>query len=260
LWYRSPTVKRHAASALVTLAVAVGLLDPYACVQYSAGSSLKRPISPISKTEQTRLRDVARRGLGLIPAPRGYALDPTSVTAEADDSAPWDEARGSWAAPATARAERVFEAARGSDDNAPPAMEQRVFVNSAVEAPSGLASEGGTPRAFPVPGASAIEVTMIGAEDATPAPAEEGRIAMPVTPVKAASAVTIIRILLADPETERAFRATAGGSTPLPARSPPARPGAIRTLVVELYGGKRDVESLASYLPTTSLRRLLDRR
>jgi hypothetical protein len=265
-------VKRHVAAALITGAVAVGLLDPYACRQYSmhapptASAATSDPASPnvtprpVPKAERARLRAAAQRGMALLPAPRGYALDPESNQFGADETATWDEARGAWSSPGSASAERVFEP-RPSGDNVPPNLEQRVYVNSEVAMPSGLASEGTSPRLFSIPGASAVEVTTIGMEGSEAASSEGGRVAMPVTPEQGASAVTIIRVLLADPKSERIFRsATAVGQLPQSLERTVKRPGAVQSLVIELYGGKRDVEALARRLPVSALRRLLDPR
>jgi hypothetical protein len=150
---------------------------------------------------------------------------------------------------------------RKSGESAPPNLEQRVYVNSEVRMPSGLASEGTAPRLFPIPGASVVEVTTVGIEDSETASSMGGRIAMPVKPEQAASAITIIRVLLADPKTERIFRsAAAEGHRPEGLDRAAKRPGAVQSLVIELYGGKRDVEALARRLPIPALRKLLDPR
>jgi hypothetical protein len=66
--------------------------------------------------------------------------------------------------------------------------------------------------------------------------------------------------VIADPSTERAFRAAAGlGSLTARPRKAPARAGSVETLVIELYGGRRDVEAVARRIPAPALRRLLDR-
>jgi hypothetical protein len=271
-------MKRHVIAAAITLAVGIGLLDPYACVQHSLEAA---PDRPIPKAEREKLESTARAALTLLPEPRGYTLIEKSTTSEASESAPWNQSRARWAAPGTARAERAYEARRDHPDQPGhgedlPDLEQRVFLNSALEAPQGLASEGNTPRAFPLRGAAAVEVTLIGGDDETgdsgsepgrPAeggrdrdPGQGGRVRMPVTPEAAASAVTILRIVVSDPATERAFKAGAvSGAIRLPAPRPPARAGAVRALVVELYGARRDVEALARRVRVAALRNLLDR-
>ena len=253
-------MKRHAIAAVVTLAVGIGLLDPYACVQYSSGGSLMSgsPAHPVPQADQDRVLDAARRALALLPEPRHYTLDRGSLMSEVEKSAPWNQARKIWSAPAAARAERAYEPIGDDAENAPPALEERVFVNSAVAMPEGLASEGGTPHAFPLRGAAAVEVTMIGAESETPT-TQGGRVALPLSGKEAAAAVTVLRILIADHGAERAFRAAASsGSMRLPPSKAPARVGAVRSLVIEIYGGRRDVEEMARRVPVTELRKILD--
>jgi len=249
----------------------VGLLDPYACRQYSLNAahiaSAAAPVGdrqvmsrPIPKGERARLREAAQKALALLPAPRGFVLDRESYRVTVDETAAWDEAQATWSSPGTARAERAYEPS-GSGANSPPTLEQRIYLNSEVELPSGLASEGGSPRLFPIQGATAVEVTTIGMEGSGAAGSEGGRVAMPVTPEQAASAITIIRVLVADPKTERIYRsaAAAGHITERLDRAA-KRPGEVQSLMVELYGGKRDVEALARRLPVSALRRLLDPR
>lgn len=243
-------MKRHALSLLIVTTVAIGLIDPYACVQHSSGSPIQKDVPA---RERSRVRSVARRVLGLLPAPRGYALDPESVTSEASATAPWSPA-GTWAAPATARADRSYAPPDPDAPDAAPTLEQRVFVNAEVALPTGLASESGALREVAVPGAAAVEVLTAGVAE------EGGRLAMPLTPDQADRSLTIVRILLADAPTERAFRAAArSGEMRLAPRKPPSRAGRVETLVVELYGARGDVERLAKRLPVAALRRLLDR-
>lgn len=247
-------MKRHLVAAVVALAVGIGLIDPYACVQYSSGGPLRRDVPA---RERARVLNAVRRALALLPEPKGYDLDAESVTSEAERTAAWKE--GGWSAPVAARAERSFEPPDPDRPDVPPALEERVFANSEVALPSGLASETGMLRPFPLAGAPAVEATLAGisVEDT---PAGGGRVALPVTPGQASSALTIIRVLIADPAAERAFRAAAGsGTMAARPRRAPARAGSVQTLMVELYGGRGDVEAVARRLPVGSLRRLLDR-
>jgi hypothetical protein len=247
-------MKRRLLTTVVVLAVGIGLVDPYACVQHSSGSPLRRDVPA---RERARVLVAVRRALALLPEPKGYELDAESVTSEAAASAAWKD--GSWATPVAARAERSFAPPDPDQPNALPALEQRVFANSEVALPSGLASETGVLRLFSLKGAAAVEATLAGisVEDT---PSSGGRVAMPVTPGQASSALTIIRVLIADPASERAFRAAAASGA-MAARPPraPSRAGSVETLVIELYGGRQDVESLARRLPVASLRKVLDR-
>jgi len=246
-------MKRKAVGALVALAVGVGLVDPYACVQRSWGRSVRRDVPA---GERARVLVAARRALALLPAPRGYLLDQESVTSEAERTAPYRDEAGQWVAPVAARAERAFEPPDPDRNDAPPALEQRVFANSEVGVPTGLASETGTLRVFAIPGTSAIEALMAGYD----APPTGGRVAMPANPARIQTAPTIVRVLIADAASEREFRAAAGsGSMTIRHGASPARAGAVQTLVIELYGGRRDVEAMAQRVPVGALRRLLDR-
>ncbi len=90
-------MKRYVAAAVITAAVAVGLLDPSA-----AGSANDRqvPSRPIPKAERARLQAVAHKALALLPTPRGYVLDPESNQFGADENASWDEAHATCSLPA----------------------------------------------------------------------------------------------------------------------------------------------------------------
>lgn len=246
-------MKRKVAGALVALAVGVGLVDPYACVQRSWGRTVRRDVPA---GERARVLVAVRRALALLPAPRGYQLDGESITSEAERTASYRDESGRWASAVAARAERAFEPPDPDRDDAPPALEQRVFANSEVALPTGLASETGMMRSYPLTGAAAVEALMAGYDE----PSEGGRVAMPAGPGQVQAAPTIVRVLIADPASERAFRAAAGsGQVAARPRQAPARAGAVQSLVVELYGGRRDVEAMARRIPVDALRRLLDR-
>ena len=205
--------------------------------------------------ERTRVLEAARRALALLPAPRGYRLDRESVTSEAARVADWDGTTSRWAAPVAARAERVYEPADGDAPGAAP-LEQRVFVNDEVSLPTGLASVGGEPRPFAIRGAVAVLVTTAGVEDA---PAAEGRVALPVSR-GAANSLAIVRAVVASAPVERSFEAaTRSGAMSAPPRKPPRSAGSVEAVVVELYGGRRDVETAARRLPAAKLRALLTR-
>lgn len=255
-------MKRTVLGALVLLAVGIGLIDPYACVQHSISGPLVRDVPA---GERARALSVVRRALALLPAPRGYVLDKESVESDSERQAAW-EPEGTWAAPVAARAERSFEPVPADRPNAPPVFEQRIFLNSEVKLPTGLGSETGTYRAFPVPGAAAVIVSMAGldgegsSDGGAPSAGDGGRVALPATPQQRATAVTILRVLIADARTERAYReAVRRGTVQASPQRPPARAGAAQSLVVELYGGRRDVEALGRRLPAAALRKLLDR-
>lgn len=245
-------MKRRAAAVVVLLGAGLGLLDPYACVQHSWGSPTRRQVPA---RERARVLEATRRALALLPAPAGYRLDRESVTSEAGREAEWNESASRWEAPVAARAERVFEPSDADAPGAPPPFEQRVFVNDEVSLPAGLASVGGSPRPFAIRGAAAVLVTTAGVDDA---PAQEGRVALPVSPEQADNSLAILRAVVAGAPIEAAFeRAIGSGLISVPPRKPLRSVGSVETVVVELYGGRRDVESVARRLPAAKLRALL---
>lgn len=255
-------MRRLSVVAAVLIAAGIGIIDPYACVQYSQGAGIEREVP--MKDRNVLLR-VAVRARNLVPAPgRRYVADPTSDEAKSDPKAPWDDSAGMWAAPGISRAFRTYPPANPDAPNAPPEFETRVHVNAEAGLPEALASVFGSPRPFTVKGATAIEITTVGAEDTGPASqaggVEGGRVAMPVTPEASANAITMIRILVADAETERALRAMADGSTiERAARKPVARADRVESITVGLYGAKQDVERVARRVPIARLRALLSK-
>lgn len=255
-------MRRLSVVAAVLIAAGIGIVDPYACVQYSRGEGVEREV-PMK--DRNALLRVAIRARNLVPAPgRRYVADPSSDEAKSDAKAPWDERAGMWAAPDIARATRSYPPADPDAPNAPPEFETRIFVNAEAGLPEALASVFGAPRPFAVKGAAAIEITTVGAEDPEPASqaggAEGGRVMMPVTPEASANAITMVRILVADAETERALRAMAEGRTiERVARKPVARASRVESITVGLYGAKQDVERVARRVPISKLRALLSK-
>ncbi|HEX7077428.1 MAG TPA: hypothetical protein VF363_03305 [Candidatus Eisenbacteria bacterium] len=257
---------RHVLVAAVALLVGIGIVDPYACVQYSSGGSLKRPLSA---KERGRLAGAAGVAMSLVPDPPApYVRDEgPDGDAIADPTAPWNDATSRWLAPGVARAAVTWtwdRPSEGEGSDATPDLDVRVFVNSEIGPPTSLQSVGDTPRLLPVEGATAVEVTTIGAMEAdtasaAAAPPSGGRVALPMTAAQAATAVTAIRVLVADPAAERALRAQVEGKAPRATRQRVARVDRIGSITVELVGGKHDVEALARRLPVAKLRSLLDR-
>jgi hypothetical protein len=259
-------VTRRIAAILVSLAAVIGLLDPFACRWYSMKGSLaavtavpadRLPSRPLPAAARSHLLDTAKRALALVPAPSGYALDRESVEAQAAEKAIW--AGSAFGTPGTARADRAFDP-KDETAGAPPTLEQRVFVNSEVTLPAGLASVGGSPKPFEVPGAVGVVVTTItDSEDSESGSSEGGRVALPLTAAQKKTAITIVRVLLANSKTEKLFRtAISEGAMPVWTSPAPKKPGEIQTLVIEIYGGKADVEAVAKGLPVPQLRKLLD--
>ena len=249
---------KRAAAALVWLAAVIGIMDPYACVQHSLGSTLSRAIP---QADRDRLVAAARRALALVPAPAGYTRDGGEANGASDETAEWNDALGRWAALGAARADRVYQPRAASDG--PPPLEIRALVNSGLGVPEGLASVGDSPRLISIRGAVAILVTTIGAgggeeEEPTVPAAEGGRVALPLSRTSRANSLAIVRILVSDPATEQAVRrsVTEGGASVVAAK-PTSSAGAVHSVTIELYGGKAAVLKLARRIPVASLRNLL---
>ncbi|MGE5177190.1 MAG: hypothetical protein ACM3JJ_12570 [Hyphomicrobiales bacterium] len=280
-------MKRPLVAAAVGLLVVLGIVDPYACVQYSSGGSLLRPLP---KKARARLEHVAAAALALVPAPPPPYARQLDVSGDpvADEKAPWDDGADRWLAPGVARAASIWIWSRDGDGDAetdaPPDLEIRVYVNGETGPPRSLESVGDAPRLLDLEGATAVEVTTIGADEAdrgaSGADTSDGRdagggrgsgvagdggppaarVTLPMTAAEAAHAVTVIRVVIGDDLTERAFEARAEGRRPLPdVRKPARNADRVESITVELFGGKHDVESLAAEIPVASLRALLDR-
>jgi len=253
-------MRRLSVVAAVLIAAGIGIVDPYACVQYSRGAGIEREVP---MRDRNALLRVAVRARNLVPAPgRRYVADPGSDEAKAEPKATWDDRTGKWTAPGIARATRSFPPANPDAPDAPPEFETRIFVNAEAGLPEALASVFGAPQPFAVKGAAAVEITTVGAEDVAPPSdgAEGGRVAMPFTPETAANAITLIRVLVADAETERVLRdLSQGKSVERSARSPVARADRVESITVGLYGAKKDVERVARQLPLARLRTLLSK-
>ena len=243
--------------AAVLIAAGIGIIDPYACVQYGTGGALQRDIS---RKERDSLLRIALDVRNLVPSPgAGYVVDRESDEASADAKAPWDDPAGKWMAPGAARAIRVYSPTHPDAADALPAFEARIHVNEEAGMPRELASVFDVPRPFAIEGAVGIEVPTVGAAEAAPSGgAQGGRVAMPTSPEWAARSITVLRVVIASPDVERALRAAFDGTTTKPTiRDPVDRAGRVESVTVELYGAKRDVERVALALPIAKLRALL---
>lgn len=255
-------MRRLSIVAAVLVAVGIGIVDPYACVQYGTGGGLEREIS---KKERDSLLRVALRARDLVPSPgTGYVAERESDEASVDAKAPWDDPAAKWMAPGAARAIRVYPPADPDAIDAPPAFEARIHVNEEAGMPQAMASVFDAPRPFAVDGAVAVEIPTVGTDEAVPSAPESGseggRIAMPISPESASRSITVLRVVVAGPEMEGALRAVAEGRTVAGAVRPRVdRADRVESVTVELYGAKRDVEGVARRLPIAKLRTLLSK-
>jgi hypothetical protein len=157
--------------------------------------------------------------------------------------------------PLDASAERIYDRTDASDDE-DRTLEIRVSVNGTKGLSTGLASVGGTPHPFTVAGAFALEQNLIGADDSA------GRVAMPVDPSQSERTVALLRIYIVPKALEERLRSMAKGSEDFPAFDssfvPSSKRAALRSLVVEIHGQKRDVEAYARRVHAAELRRRIE--
>jgi hypothetical protein len=212
---------------------------------------------PLPRAERVRLRRALRAALAAVPAPRGpYALDRESVSERVATDAPYDAGAKRWRAPATAGAERVYEAAgQGEGAQEPEPIEVLVELNGAWEIPRGLASVGGDPTLVSIPGAAAVEVAMVAPES------DGGRVSLPLPAGWAANRLAELQLYFGTEEEERALLASIEGGPPweIPPRTSrgPARPSDVQIATVTLHGPKGAIEALAKRVGAGAIRRLL---
>lgn len=205
-------------------------------------------------------RGSVQRSLGEIlkslPAPEsGFRLAPDGSSEEVGKIVLKLEGTKPWG-PLDASAERIFERIDASDDE-DRTLELRVSLNGTRGLSTGLATAGGAARLFPIEGALGLEQTLIGVDDA----AAGSRVALPLGQEEADRTVALVRIYIVPKDLEERLRALAKGREELPAFdsgfTPSSRRTAVRALVIEIHGQKRDVEAYARRVPVSDLRRRL---
>jgi hypothetical protein len=157
--------------------------------------------------------------------------------------------------PLVALAERIYEApaAAGTPPDQERTLEIRVAINGARDLSTGLGTVGATPHLFKMTDALAVEQSIIGADGGS-------RVAVPLDKEAAANALTLLRVYVTDPAMEERLRRIASvGTLPTidPSQLVSARSDSVRSIIVEFYGSKKDVESLARRVDVKSLRKLL---
>lgn len=227
---------------------------------------------PASKAAQERVGKTLASVIKALPKPPHPYVSPSSISGEKD----WVEHVASrvgtlegsklWI-PLEAWAEQTYElletlAERGDTlpsgwgDHVPGSdipLEARIAINGSRGLSPGLGSEGAAPLLFDK-GALAIEQTLIGADG-------DSRVALPLSAEAAAAAPTLLRIYLVDPKLEATLRKSALTGSVLPrvdiSQLAAEDQASVRSIIVEYYGGKRDVEALARRVDTKALRKLL---
>ena len=213
---------------------------------------------PATDTERASMQRSLASALKSLPAPAsGFRLAPDGSSEDVGrvvlelggGKQPWG--------PVEASAERIYDRTDASDDE-DRTLEIRVSINGTKGLSTGLASVGGTPKPFAVAGAFSLEQTLIGVDDAEGG--SGSRVALPVDETQAERTVALLRIYIVPKSLENRLQAMAKGSNDLPAFDssflPSSKRAVPRSLVVEIHGQKRDVETYARRVRAADLRRL----
>jgi hypothetical protein len=214
---------------------------------------------PASDADRAAIQGALTAIVKSLPVPpSGFRLAVDGATDEVGRAVWKLEGPKPWG-PLAASAERIYDRTDASDDE-DRTLEVRVSVNGTKGLSTGLASVGGTPRPFAIPGALALEQTLTGIEESGGA-AEGGRVALPLDKDQIERTVALLRIYIVPKSLEGRLRALASGSPEFPAFDPSFTPSSrravVRALVVEIHGQKRDVEAYARRVHADQLRRRL---
>jgi len=158
-------------------------------------------------------------------------------------------------APIEAWAERDFQALpTNSEEGEYRTVEIMVALNGVRGLSTGIASKADKPHLYTLAGALAVEQSTVGADSTHIEVAPDQRTTL--------EPITLLRVYLVGSILESQLRAKFGTSGGYPGfkagQLPSDHPDTVRTIIVELYGAKSDVESLANRIDVPMLRRLLD--
>ena len=248
-----PIMRRMAA---VAVAAAISFLSAAAVPPAAIAADVKPAGNPPGRSlpagDRKSMERTLRKAFEALPAPaKEFRLDAKSGSKEIGLSA------SAWAvatkAPAEAREARVYESSGGAGKEAEPVVvEVRVYINMERTLPEPLGSEGGVLETFTHDGLPGSRASLAGVDPS--------RVALPLTSGEGANALTVLRIHVGDLAIESYLTEIAQGRKPprTPWDQTPAKsPSEIRTLVVEYYGPRAEVERLLKATTTAPLRALL---
>jgi hypothetical protein len=249
------TLRRAAAAAGVAV---LSLFLPGA-IPSPAASTVEKPADSnparaLSGADRKALERVLRKAFEALPSPgKDFRADAESGTQEiALSSSAWAMATK---APAEAQASRVFEKRTGSGDDAETVtLEIRLYLNMERGLPEPLGSEGGVLETFTHNGLPGSRASLAGVEPS--------RVALPLTAEEGANALTVLRLHVGAESIEGYLGEIARGRKP--PRTPwdqtaAKSPSEVRTIVVEYYGPRAEVERLLKATSAAPLRALLSR-
>ena len=160
-------------------------------------------------------------------------------------------------APIEALSGRDFEALPiREEEDGYRAIEMMVALNGVRGLSTGLASKSEKPQLFDLAGTVSVGQSTIVRVDSTRAGlAPEER--TPREPI------TLLRVYIVDPDLEakirQIFKKSGGFPAFSPTQVPAAHPDMVRSIVVELFGPKSDVEATARKIDVAAVRKLLER-
>jgi len=207
--------------------------------------------TPIAAADKKALERTLARVFATLPRPaKGYRLD------RANGSREIARATSAWAlaneAPAEAAETRVYERTGAGESEESVVLEVRVYINQERSLPDPLGSEGGTPQTTTQDGMPCLRVSLAGVD--------AGRVALPLTREDEGNALTVLRAYVGasaiEPYLVDVARGRTPAATPWDARKA-RRPSEVRTIVVEYYGPRADVERLLRATRSGPLRALL---
>ncbi|MGH7681271.1 MAG: hypothetical protein ACRENN_04715 [Candidatus Eiseniibacteriota bacterium] len=159
-------------------------------------------------------------------------------------------------APIEAWGERDYQALpTNSEEGEYRTVEMTIALNGVRGLSTGIASKADTPHIYTLPGALAVEQSTVGGYDST-------RTDLAPDQRQTREPITLLRVYLVGANLESQLRAKFGKSGGFPGflsgQLPSDHPDVVRTIAVEYYGAKSDVEGLVNRMDVPTLRRLLD--
>ncbi|HET9952199.1 MAG TPA: hypothetical protein VFS09_10435 [Candidatus Eisenbacteria bacterium] len=210
------------------------------------------PARSLASSDRKSLERTLKKAFEALPSPaKEFRLDAENGTSEVGFAAT------AWAvatkAPAEARGDRVYEGRVGSGEASEPVvLEVRIYVNMERALPEPLGSEGGVLETFTHDGLPGSRASLAGVDP--------GRVALPLTAEETSNALTVLRLHVGAASIESYLAEVAQGRKP--PRTPwdktaAKSPSEVRTLVVEYYGPRAEVERLLKATTAAPLRALL---
>ena len=209
--------------------------------------------TPATKADRDRMRAHLASAERALPKPSSaFRLAPEGEVRTIGSDAGKLDAPDGWN-PIQAWLTRAYETRTATEDDE-RTLEINLALNGERGLSMGLATVGGAVQILDRKGALFLRQSIIGAE-------EGSRVALPLSPEDEKRALTIVRAYVVPAQLEARLRKSVEQTEDLPRLGDPdvtaRRPDAIATIVVEIRGERRDIETLVSKLDIPALRRLV---